>query len=71
MTRLSPHAIVILTALLAIGLAAQESRDAVARPGTGTVTDVEGNGYRTVTIGTQVWMAENPRTAHFRNGRNA
>lgn len=34
----------------------------------GTLTDQEGNTYKTVEIGAQVWMAENLRTSIYRNG---
>jgi uncharacterized protein (TIGR02145 family) len=62
---------IFLIGFLLLGVAACNTDDEEPDPvdaEPGTVVDIDGNTYKTVTIGTQEWMAENLRTTKFRDG---
>jgi uncharacterized protein (TIGR02145 family) len=54
--------------LLIFSCSKKASNPDIQSPPDNTVTDVDGNTYTTVKIGNQVWMAENLKVAHYRNG---
>jgi hypothetical protein len=53
---------------LLISIGCKKSDDNPPPVSANTVTDIDGNVYNTITIGTQVWMKENLKTAHYKNG---
>ena len=60
--------IVFLMSLCFVMLANSCKKEKKANIETGTMTDIDGNVYKTVKIGNQWWMAENLKTSRYRNG---
>jgi uncharacterized protein (TIGR02145 family) len=54
--------------LLAIGFVLVLTSNKHNNDNNNSVTDVDGNIYTTVTLGTQVWMVENLKVTKYRNG---
>jgi uncharacterized protein (TIGR02145 family) len=59
--------IFLLSAILILSSGCKKKNDNTPSPAP-TVTDIDGNVYHTVTIGSQVWMVENLKTTRYSNG---
>ncbi len=64
------HAILVLAGIVFFTSCKKEEITIKFNPDVtyGTLTDIDGNKYKTVTIGDQTWMAENLKTTRYNDG---
>jgi uncharacterized protein (TIGR02145 family) len=60
--------LVILGVLLLLAGSCKKKDNSTPSPASNTITDIDGNVYHTVSIGTQVWTVENLKTTRYNNG---
>jgi hypothetical protein len=58
------YSLLMIGALIML-ISSCQKKDGSSDPPLVTVTDIDGNVYHTVTIGTQVWMVENLKTTRY------
>jgi len=68
-TKFSIFSLAILGVISLLSIGCKKSSDNNNNnPPLTTITDIDGNVYHTVTIGTQVWMVENLKTTKYNDG---
>jgi len=61
-------AVIVLIAFFPIALGCKKDNKNPVASDPNVCKDIDGNTYRTVQIGNQLWMAENLKVTHYRNG---